>query len=387
MSIGKDYYAALNLLGCLYDKKRQYDLALECYLKSSKECDTALFNYAALLIQRNKYQITTTKSKENDEKFEEIKKIMEKYIEKHPDDFDGYYELGELYSWKDQDIKYKYWQKAFDLGMYKVLPHLFYYYKQQIINNNPNYNINDLKDLLRSMVEKTYKKTIEVYDVNNRDKEEYEKDKTQLNAPLINKLGVEFSTTGNYVSRDYYKSVNLWKISIEISDDNNEGHYNLGISYLLGEGCEKDLNKAFFHFMKSSEDPDSQREIGAFYENGFIEQTPKKLEIAKEWYIKAANHKYNPDYESCIKITKLTDNVKEKSKYYLKAINSIRYSQSKEREYEKLKIPKDVLLYWHDKINTKIPSLKQKIIELKCRPPVEGGKLYQQAYNNFKHNI
>jgi len=373
----KDYYAGLNVLGTMYDKRRQYDLALECYLKASKECDTALFNYGALMIQRNKWNITVTKSKENDEKFDEIKKIMEKYIEKHPDDFDGYYELGDLYSWKNQQIKYEYWEKAFDLGMYQVFHQLSYYYKQQIKKSTILYERDNIINKLRTMTDKTYDKIIEIH----------EKNEKQLSTHFINRLGVLFSTSDNYVIRNFNKAVNLWNISISIDEDNKETNYNLGLSYLNGEGCEKDINKAYSYFIKSSEDPDSQREIGLFYECGYIDETPKNNELAKEWYIKAANHKYTPDYESCMKVVNLSTDTKEKSEYYLKAINSIRYSKSKEHEYNKMKIPKDVLLYWHDKINGKIPKLKQKIIELECRPPIEGGKLYQNALHNFSDNI
>jgi TPR repeat protein len=374
-NVVKDYYSALNMLGCMYDKKRQFDLALECYLKSSKGCDIALFNYGALLVQLNKYQI---KSKENDEKFNEIKQIVEIYIEKYPNDFDGYYELGNLYSWKDEHIKYEYWEKAFNLGMYKVFDQLSYYYKRQIEESSSPQERSGLINKLRVMADKTYDKIL--LENNNENS-------NQLSKECINKLGVLFSTPNSYIIRDYNKAVKLWKISTSIYIDNNNGFYNLGLSYLYGEGCEKDLNKAFSHFMKSLEDPDSQREIGMFYENGLIDETPKNVDLAKEWYIKAANHKYTPDYESCIKIVNLSNDIKEKSKYYLKAINSIRYSQSKTKEYDKLKIPKDVLLYWHDKINEKIPTLKQRIIELECRPPIEGGKLYQNALHNFSKNI
>jgi hypothetical protein len=46
-------------------------------------------------------------------------------------------------------------------------------------------------------------------------------------------------------------------------------------------------------------------------------------------------------------------------------------------------VPLNVLYHWRDQLQNEIPKLKQKIIELECRPPIEGGAIYRAAQAAF----
>jgi TPR repeat protein len=163
--------------------------------------------------------------------------------------------------------------------------------------------------------------------------------------------------------------------------------YNLALSYQKGEGVDKDKKKAFELLMQCQEDPDAQREIGDVYQHGSCPGIPINKEKAKEWYSRAANNKL-PDYESCLHLARMYEDVsvKDKANYFLKGIKR----ESIVKKYNNMNslpksyhIPTDVILYYE----AKITKLKQKILELECAPPQMGGKLYLQAKANFENNI
>lgn len=71
--------------------------------------------------------------------------------------------------------------------------------------------------------------------------------------------------------------------------------YQLGMSYYLGEGVEKDFQKAFECFRKGAEFGHNEAcyALGYLYQEG--KGVPKNIELARQWYHKALDVHFPPN--------------------------------------------------------------------------------------------
>lgn len=363
------YYYALNSLGIHYDKLRWNDLAEQCYLKASVRVMIAKYNYASLLLILGKSKDVAIE-------------FLNEYVSAFPDDCDGYRELAKAYGWKNTAKRQEMYEKAFEKGwsgdFYEILFH----------------NINNLESSVareknNEIADQLYNRIVEYDGLDDAD-EKREKIKS-LSPKICNQIGLIIFSGQYLIRQDYKKACQIWEITIKmkdfidkkyLEDHINCATYNLALSYMKGEGVARDYTKAFALYMECQEDPDAQREIAEIYESGLLGVADK--EKAREWYVKAANNKL-PDYRSCLHLARSTEEftVKERAQYFLKGIKResiVKYNGvGKPKSYN---ISTDVMLYYEKKIT----KLKQKLLELECRPPEEGGRLFIEARTRFEAN-
>lgn len=359
------YYTAMNLIGNIYDKLKWYDLAEECYLKASTKIVIAKYNYASLFLMRGKSR-------------EVAIDLLNEYVACNPDDSDGYRELAKAYGWKNRDKRHEMYEKAFQKGWYGDFFEMILY--------NIEHQEKDIAQEKNNMIADTMYSVIVEFDDLKTEEEKNER-KKMLSARVCNQLGLIIFQGKYFIKQDYNRACKIWEVTIKMHDNTENlqtkdnivcTKYNLALSYQKGEGVDRDVSKAFELLMQCPEDPDAQREIGSYYKD-----LEKNKEKAKEWYIKAANNKY-PDYESCLCLARLYEEipVKEKAMYFLKGIK--RESQIKmDNKLKSYNIPTDVLLYYDKKIS----KMTAKINEIECRPPGQPGEMYLQAQTRFEEAI
>lgn len=101
---------------------------------------------------------------------------------------------------------------------------------------------------------------------------------------------------------------------------NANGQYNLGHSYIYGEGVETDEGKGVGFIIKAAEQghSDAQFDLGTFYHNG--RNVEKNLEKAKEWYSKALA---NEDYSAAYRIGSIYEEEKNyKDAFYMYSLGA-----------------------------------------------------------------
>lgn len=361
------YYIALNLLGVYYDKMRWFHLAEQCYLKASKHVIVSKYNYASLLITRGKKEMAA--------------EYLNDYIEKYPDDYDGYREMARVYGWKDTEKRNEMWEKAFEKGWSGDFFEMLIYNVSKFTEDVAREKNNVMADVL--FIRMTGFDSLK----SDEEKEKYIK---LISPKICNRLGLIYFSGKHLVKQDYNRACQIWDIAIKmeehiispfIKEDIVCAKYNLALSYKKGEGVPKNKEKAIELFMQCQEDPDAQREIAEYFEHAELNK-----QKAKEWYLKAANNKL-PDYESCLHLARVYDDVsvKDKATYFLRGIKreSVVKYNDKNSVPKSYNISTDVMLYYE----AKITKLRQKLLELECRPPSLGGRLYLQAKAKFENDI
>jgi TPR repeat protein len=184
------------------------------------------------------------------------------------------------------------------------------------------------------------------------------------------------------------------------SKASDQGHalakYNIGYIYDTGLGVVKDYKEAMKWYLEASKLGSSEAifAIGYFYDYG----TGVDLDYAKamKWYLKASelgdgasNHNIGFMYYFGHGVDQ---NYKEAMKWFLRAL------ASDPPCLDSKDLVKSILAYHPDEmisffcktmetaesLKRKVSELEQENLELKLRPPPEGGELYVEAKNRFK---
>lgn len=366
MSNGDSQYtSALNRLGIYYDETFPA-LAKECYEKAYKKGSiNGLYNYADLLAQLKydyKDLLYCSKTQEIYKKNrEKAYELFKKYTELQPNDADGQQSLAELEDTTEK--KRDGYVKAFHLGNVFLFDWLIMY----------GFRHNKIE--AQKIADIAYDKVI-----NLKDSDE----KIKISPAQINRLGLFFDGFFDILSKtnsNQDKAETLWKIASE--NDDTFGKLNLATFYIkkhekldesiqLFEVCvEKGVSRAC-------------EELGKIY-SGMHYWCPKANKELADKYFKIGSELKDPSAYCCLKVAENTNETNKKSEYYLKCID-IYSKEIEEHRPKTLTIPFDVLNKWRIKIKNDIPDLKNKITELECRPPTEGGQEYQKAKERFSQN-
>jgi TPR repeat protein len=176
-------------------------------------------------------------------------------------------------------------------------------------------------------------------------------------------------------------------IDDQVSKENAHAFFLKGCIYDYGLGVAMDEEKAMPWYLKAHECGHSfaSNNIGRMYQTGM--GVRKNIKIAEKWFLIAAKQNcasahnnlgciYSDDFDIGI-------NYKKAMNYFVKGINlgspvaegnlaNLLHTKSKQLApiiYEMMK---------------SIDELKEENLELKLRPPPEGGELYVEAKNRFK---
>lgn len=340
-----------NLLGFHFEDLKYYNLAAECYLKGlDKGCINGAYNFSSLINDKpTRYT------------YEDSLNYANKYKELSPDDPDAYKLLADIFGkkWKVNE-KYENLQKSFDLGNYKLFDNLIHHY-------HTKQNVEKIKEI----VEITYQ------------------NHPKLHKSQISRLGIIYSENYYKIGKNMERAIELWEISSELGY--SEAFYNLAVSYDGGDGVPRDYQKAFECYVKADElkkeindfgDVDAKFEIGMFYKKG--RAVDKDEEKAKALFTASATHDWQPNPHAMLEMVNYTDNIEEKSDWILKSIPRFKYARDKKKTIE---VPYTVLEIWEQMISKDIPKLKEKIVDLECRPPELGGPAFEEAKKRYTDNL
>lgn len=67
------------------------------------------------------------------------------------------------------------------------------------------------------------------------------------------------------IKRNFKTASEFFKKSLAIQIDNTLANFELGVMYMLGLGCDKDVPKAVQHFNMAGKDPHSYNALGVIY--------------------------------------------------------------------------------------------------------------------------
>lgn len=343
---------ACGTLGNMYDDRKEHskykNRILELYkLASDHGNHTGTYNYASYCLY-----ITYM--------YDEAIEFGKLYTKLVPNDKDGYALVAEAYRRKgdDKDNEMDYLEKAFELGEYNI----FWKFKNVYENSNPE-------------------RLNEIYEIAYQNRE-------HIKCFNLCTLGLAFSEGNAACPKNQERALELYQCALKKDDNYAAALYNIGLAYRLGEGVDRDHQIAFSHFQRAANtgDTDGLRELAEYYEYGLGGVVKKDIEKAKELYKQAAEPKYNSSAYACKKMYKFAETEEEKEKYLLKTIG--RYEVTKiEPAPKSIEVPFGILAKWRCKLEYTIPLLENKIEKLELEPPVEGGRLYQEAKKRFEDNI
>lgn len=135
----------------------------------------------------------------------------------------------------------------------------------------------------------------------------YKKAALLENAPAMNNLGMMY-LNGEYVAKNPDIAFKLFE---KASADHAQAKDNLGQCFENGWGVEQDTEMAinFYQLAGDAGYMFGYFHAGQVYEKGYPD-TPKNLDTAVEWYIKAAEKKLNQARLRLIELKRLPDHLK-----------------------------------------------------------------------------
>jgi len=322
-------------------------------------------------------------------------KLFLKYTQTVPTDAGGWVELGlayfNLYEMDPQNVEYLQrkidaYEQAFDLGRIKLAVVIMEYYGPA---RHSELGIEKCKSVSNRIAEVVYNSIVEDFK---------QKRPQKISIGHISKLALMYATRNGMFSADVNED-RSFELSLIAADLGSVGSkYNVGMGYYNGQGVRHDTAKAYEYFLESAElgDCDGMYEVGLFLEYG-LGGVPVDLEKAKEWYKKAAKCSQQ---DSCFKLLDWATSDAEKLKtiaeefrnpetqtvLLLKALRVMKNKNTWTTTKvcpKSFKVPIGALFCLLDTIDNDVPKLKQKIIELECRPPEDGGAVYRCAEKDY----
>ena len=195
-------------------------------------------------------------------------------------------EIRRILSTQDYKMAAFWWTKAAEQGVAEAQFNLAIYY---LINKK----MKEAKELIAKAAEKGLREAQKQYGILFWDIGEpkeavkwWEKAAMQGSADDKDKAIMEFD--GVFINGFYKKAEKKNNDEKYCEQGDADAQFNLGLCYYIGEGVDKDLEKAVYWYSKAAEQgrASAQFNLGICYENG--EGVDKDLEKAVYWYTKAA---------------------------------------------------------------------------------------------------
>ena len=433
---------SINALGNWFSSLKRYNMADECYaIAHKKGCNMALYNrgstlcdvysiysrakskkYIDEIVEGNKNcekdQLEMIENAEQLNKLKKAEKLLLRYIEKCPDDSDGYLCMSNIYEFLSD------YTKARHHRIMSMKYGNFYTINRILVFTETN---GELAEIAYQMFIKLFKQNETTYYTNVNSDVLVEKpiDMTgwtertlndyqikEIDGCVLNGLGMKFSTGSSGVTLNHRKAHKLFKLALKL--EYKYSYYNVASGYIHSEGIDyvdrdKYKRKALKLLESGSEkgEQSCNRELGRIYDPdskmndyNFVGIVDKNKEKAIAYYKIAAGKK---DWFSCLEMIKHLQNTegksfgnKSKKMYYNDDISKKQmnylfdYLSSSESGYDtpkNVEVPFNVLEHMKTLITYKMKKLKKKIEELELRPPEEGGSLYIEASKSFNENI
>ncbi|MCR4378027.1 MAG: sel1 repeat family protein [Rhodospirillales bacterium] len=135
----------------------------------------------------------------------------------------------------------------------------------------------------------------------------YKKAALQSHAPAMNNLGMMY-LNGEYVARNQEVAFKLFE---KAGGEHAQAKDNLGQCFENGWGVEQDTEMAanLYELAGDGGYVAAYFHAGQLYEKGYPD-TPQDIDMAVEWYIKAAEKKYAAARTRLIELKRLPDNLK-----------------------------------------------------------------------------
>ncbi len=126
------------------------------------------------------------------------------------------------------------------------------------------------------------------------------------NSDALNDMGnIHYGCYASIKGANYIEAQKYWKLAAD--KNNSNGHYNLGVLYIYGQGFKRDFSKGVSYWSKAAElgNLKAMEELGNLYFNKiYIPRDPKNAVV---WYQMALNNGVNSVIPNLVKAEKMVE--------------------------------------------------------------------------------